>query len=491
MRIGDLLVAHGLVTREEIDEAMETQGNEGGRLGDILEGKGQVSRDAIESVLEQVPKVPKTIEDTGLTETALLRLLVKSMAIDGFETPTQFVNRLKLPFSVVNELLRRATDKKLMEALGATDIRATELRYGLTNIGRDWAQAALFQNQYVGAAPIPLARFCQQVRLQRIVNERFDRQTIQNAFDGLVMPDGLIRKIGPAVNAMRAVLMYGPPGNGKTTIAEKVGRIFKHFVFVPHALDVDGQIIKVFDPSVHAPVTTEGSVQIAQTTSLVRAREGDYDQRFVPCRRPIVIVGGELTLDMLDLQFNQVARFYEAPLHVKALNGTFIIDDFGRQLVRPQELLNRWIVPLESRVDYLKLHTGNSFSVPFDEFVVFSTNLTPEDLVDPAFLRRIPYKLEIGNPSPADYRKVFQLVADGKGLYLDDEVFEAIRTELAAKSQPLAFYHAKFITDQVLAACKYEGRKPALTRDLVLEALDNLFMHQHEPDPLVRTAARV
>ena len=491
MRIGDLLVAHGLVSQDEVERALQEQAEAGGRLGDILERSGIVSRSDVESVLEQVPKVPRSIEDTGLDETALLRLIAKSMAIDGFETPTQFVHRLKLPFSVINELLRRATDKKLIEALGATEIRATELRYGLTHVGREWAQAALFQNQYVGAVPVPLARFCEQVRLQRIVNERFDRKTIETAFDGLVMPDGLIRKIGPAVNAMRAVLMYGPPGNGKTTIAEKVGRIFKHFVFIPHAIDVDGQIIKVFDPSVHTPVTAEESTPtpVAQAASLVRTREGDYDQRFVPCRRPIVLVGGELTLEMLDLQFNHVARFYEAPLHVKALNGTFIIDDFGRQIVRPQELLNRWIVPLESRVDYLKLHTGNSFSVPFDEFVVFSTNLTPEDLVDPAFLRRIPYKLEVGNPSLSDYRKVFELVVNGKGLHLDDQLFEDIRAELHAKGQPLAFYHAKFITDQVLAACKYEGRKPALTKDLVFEALDNLFMHQQDSVP--STAARV
>lgn len=491
MRIGDLLIAHGLVTQEDVEQAVHLQTENGGRLGDILERAGKVTRDAVESVLEQVPTVPRTIEDTGLGETSLLRQLIKSMAIDGFETSQQFVHRLKLPFSIVTELLRRAVDKKLIEALGATDLRANELRYGLTHIGRDWAQAAMFQNQYVGPVPVPLERFCEQVRLQRIVNERFDRETIQRAFDGLVMPDGMIRKIGPAVNAMRAVLMYGPPGNGKTTIAEKVGRIFKHIVFVPYAIDVDGQIIKVFDPSVHTPATTEENTSstVAQAASLVRAREGDYDQRFVPCRRPIVLVGGELSLDMLDLQFNHVARFYEAPLHVKALNGTFIIDDFGRQLVRPQELLNRWIVPLESRVDYLKLHTGNSFSVPFDEFVVFSTNLSPEDLVDPAFLRRIPYKLEVGTPCPADYRKVFKLVVNSKGLDLDEDVFDLIMAELAAKRQPLAYYHGKFIVDQVLAACKYEGRKPALSKDLVLEALDNLFMHQDMDN--VKTSARV
>jgi hypothetical protein len=258
---------------------------------------------------------------------------------------------------------------------------------------------------------------------------------------------------------------------------------------VPYAIEVDGQIIKMYDPSVH--VCTDPNNVPRPKGEGPTLRETDFDQRWVGCRRPVIVTGGELTLDMLDLQFSHLSRFYEAPLHVKALNGTFVIDDFGRQIVRPQELLNRWIVPLESRIDYLKLHTGNSFSVPFDEFVIFSTNLTPDDLVDPAFLRRIPYKLEIPNPCESDYKEVFKLVARGAGLELTEDMFGDVMSVLNEKEISLAFYQPKFITEQVLAACKYEGTKPAYARNLIGDALENLYMRSMRRGAGHATSARV
>src|SRR6185503_830746 len=215
----------------------------------------------------------------------------------------------------------------------------------------------------------------------------------------------------------------------------------------------EGQIIKVFDPGIHEAIgngETEGRV-----TTL---RKEDFDLRWVPCRRPFIVTGGELTLEMLDLSFNTLAKFYEAPLHVKALGGIFTIDDFGRQLVSPEALLNRWIVPLESRVEYLKLHTGKSFSLPFDELVVFSTNLSPRDLMDPAFLRRIPYKLEVGGPCPADYIKIFKMIAQAQGLEAPDAMIDFVITALTHNNDfPLASFQPKFIIDQVRSACKFEG----------------------------------
>jgi len=475
MQFGDLLMAQGLIDADGLVRAAERQAVRGGGLADSLVALGLVEAARMEAVREQVPAGPRTVADTGLTLTTLLRLLLKSMLVDGFETPTDLVGRLKLPYGVVTELLRICTERQLVEALGAGGLRATELRYGLSVQGRQWAQEALDQNLYVGPAPVPHERFCVQILRQRIARERIDRAQLEDAFGNLVVPDGLIRKLGPAINAMRAMLLYGPPGNGKTTIAEKIGKIFNDIVFIPHAVEVGGQIMKLYDPSLHVAIRP-GNGTAEPAAAAPRLREGDVDQRWVPCRRPVVVVGGELTLEMLDLQFNSLSRFYEAPLHVKALNGTFIIDDFGRQLVRPQDLLNRWIVPLESRVDYLKLHTGNSFQIPFDAFVIFSTNLTPQDLVDPAFLRRIPYKLEIENPSAEDYRAVFALVARGAGLELADDAFRAVLAALSDKQVPLAYYQPKFITDQVLAACKFEGSVPAYRPDLIAEALDNLYM---------------
>ncbi len=488
MQLGDLLIAQGLIDADGLGRALERQAVRGGTLADTLAALGLVDAAQLDRVVQQVPAGPRGIAETGLTVTTLLRLLLKSMLVDGFETPTELVDRLKLPYGVVTELLRLSTERQLVEALGAGGLRATELRYGLSTSGRRWAAEALDQNLYVGPAPVPHDRFCAQIQRQRIARERIDRGQLEESFSNLVVPDGLIRKLGPAINAMRAMLLYGPPGNGKTTIAEKIGKMFGDVVFIPYAVEVGGQIMKLYDPSLHKAMQP-GNGAAARPAGMQRLREGDVDQRWVPCRRPVVVVGGELTLEMLDLQFNAQSRFYEAPLHVKALNGTFIIDDFGRQLVRPQDLLNRWIVPLESRVDYLKLHTGNSFQIPFDAFVIFSTNLTPQDLVDPAFLRRIPYKLEIENPSAEDYRLVFSLVARGAGLQLADDAFTAVLTALSQKGVSLAYYQPRFITDQVLAACKFEGVPPAYRADLIAEALDNLYMRSKAAS--TGTAARM
>jgi hypothetical protein len=296
-----------------------------------------------------------------------------------------------------------------------------------------------------------------------------DRASIEAAFANLIVADRFIQKIGPAINSGRSIQLYGPPGNGKTSVAEKIGRIFSDAIYIPYCFEVEGQIIKVFDPSIHVSIQRNAP---AKGT----LRREDYDQRWVPCRRPFIVTGGELTLEMLDLSFNALAKFYEAPLHIKALGGIFAIDDFGRQIVSPEALLNRWIVPLESRIEYLKLHTGKSFSLPFDELVIFSTNLAPRDLMDPAFLRRIPYKLEIKGPSRDEYRQIFRQVAKAFDLHAPDGIIEAvIHTLREDNDYPLASYQPKFIIDQVRAACKFEGIEPQFRPDLVEMALGNLF----------------
>ncbi len=478
MFIGDILVAHGLVTREDIAEALEWQKREGGRLGDILVAHGKLRAEDLEAIMHGAPTAPRTLAETGLSLPTLLNLMIKAMYSGAGETPSAIAKFLKLPPRPTQLLIEQAQHRKLLDVLGAPD-GLSEVRYVLGEKGRRWAMDALEQNQYVGPAPVSLASYIDRIQRQRITNERVDRAGIEYAFSNLVVSEAFVHQVGPAINSGRSILLYGAPGNGKTTIAEKIGRIFQDVIYIPHCFEVEGQIIKVFDPGIHQRV--ERSTSEGHSRALGLRRE-DLDQRWVPCRRPFIVTGGELTLEMLDLSFNSVAKFYEAPLHVKALGGTFVIDDFGRQIVKPEALLNRWIVPLESRVEYLKLHTGKSFALPFDELVIFSTNLAPRDLMDPAFLRRIPYKLEIGAPNAEEYRRIFRAVSRALGLEAADDVIDYVIAKLRNLGDaPLAGYQPKFIVDQVIAACKFEGIPAQYRPEFVDMALDNL--HPRDPRP--------
>jgi len=275
------------------------------------------------------------------------------------------------------------------------------------------------------------------------------------------------------------MLLYGPPGNGKTSVALRLTSVFNDIIYMPYAIIIEGQVIRVFDSSLHTPIEPGG---LSDDNPLTILRPEAYDERWVPCKRPFVVVGGELTLDMLDLRYDEGGHFYEAPLHMKALGGCFLIDDFGRQLVSPTALLNRWIVPLESRVDYLKLHTGKSFSIPFEELIIFSTNIEPEDLMDAAFLRRLPYKIEVGPPSLPDYRKIFEGVCASQGLVLTDAIFDVIVFKLCEeKGLDLAAYQPRFIVDQIVASCRFVEQPAHFEPRFINYALDNLRVHRSKP----------
>jgi hypothetical protein len=472
MFIGDILLAHGLVSRADVAEALERQKREGGRLGDNLILMGKLKAADLETVMHGAPSAPQSIADTGIGLPDLLNLVVKTMYSIGVETPTQIAGHVKLPQRTVQLIMEQAQERKLFTVLGSAGTHSmSELRYALSEKGKQWARDAFDQNQYIGPAPVSLAAYRDRVLRQRITNERVDQAAVDRAFANIVISPELVRRIGPAINSGRSILLYGPPGNGKTSIAEKIGGIFSDIIYVPYCFDIEGQIIKVFDPSVHE--LAQASAAGSSKGSAIRREE--YDQRWAACRRPFIVTGGELTLEMLDMSFNAQAKFYEAPLHIKALGGTFVIDDFGRQIVKPEALLNRWIVPMESRVEYLKLHTGKSFSLPFEELVVFSTNLQPSDLMDPAFLRRIPYKLEIGAPNRDEFRQIFRRVAEGSGVTAPDEVIEFILTSLREDNNfPLAGFQPKFILDQVAAICKYEGVAKELRPRFLEMALSNL-----------------
>ncbi len=472
MRIGDILVASGIITQSGIERALDRQKEEGGRLGDNLIALGLITEQQLESILHELPQPPRTLAETGISESELMALLIKLIYTRNLDTPSRIADEMMLSPRLVNALLAEAEKRQLVEVLGASDTGSmlSELRYSLSQAGRRRAAEALEMNQYVGPAPVSLPAYHSRILRQRITNERIGREVVEEAFADLSIPPDFVQRLGPGINSGRAILLYGPPGNGKTSIAERIGRIFNDIIYIPYCVEVEGQLIKVFDPNLHEIVPKMQS----ERSGAIRREE--IDRRWVPCQRPIVITGGELTLEMLDLQFNPQARFYEAPLHVKALGGTFIIDDFGRQLVQPEQLLNRWIVPMQSRVDFLKLHTGKSFSLPFDELLIFSTNMDPQDLMDPAFLRRIPYKLETTAPSTELYYEIFRGVAESEKLELTDDVFRYVLDRLGTDGErTLACYQPRFIVDQVIAACKYENVPPEFSIERVGIALDNLY----------------
>ena len=475
MSLGGLLVGRGLVTLDDIDAALERQRAEGGRLGDNLIALGLLTAEELMSVINSTPPIPTAISETGISQRSLLNLLLKFMHLEALETVSELADRMKLPRGVVQQLLDDAQPQRLLQALGS--VRggiAASIRYSLSEQGRASAKDALEQNLYLGPAPVSLVAYQEQIQRQRISNEMLNADTLRKSFAGLVVPEHYLRKLLPAINAGRTVLLFGPPGNGKTTLATRIATLFRDVVYVPYAIEVAGQIIKIFDEGLHKPLVSEAdTATLLGKGGLQRER---FDERWVACGRPVAIAGGELTLEMLDLQHNPDTKFYDAPLHIKALNGMLLVDDFGRQKFDPNELLNRWIVPMENQIDYLKLNTGTSFSLPFDELLVFSTNLQPSELMDPAFMRRIPYKIKLFAPSPEEYRQIFEDVAYVNSLELVDDVFDFVVERLTVSGKfGLAYYQPRFICEQVVETCKCFNQRPRLTKELAAEALANLY----------------
>ena len=475
MRLGDLLIKAKLVTAEQVATALELQTTKGGRLGDHLVATGALTQAKLDGFLHRMPAEPANLAATRIEINDLLGLLMKIIFEARLETVRQFVESIKLPSHIVLEIVRIAVDRKLLYSRGNGSLGSSmDLNYAFTDEGRRFTLAALEQSRYAGPAPVTLEEFTEQVNLQKITNEIVTMESITKALGTLTFDDAILEQCGPALNSGRAILLYGSTGNGKTSVALRLANIFNDVIYVPYAIIVDGQIIAIHDPMVHTPLSAAPATATAdKSVSLVRREE--YDPRWVPCRRPFVVAGGELTMEMLDLRYDETAHLYDAPLHMKVLGGCFVIDDFGRQLVSPTKLLNRWIVPLESRVDYLKLRSGKSFSVPFDELVIFSTNLEPEDLMDPAFLRRLPYKIEIGSPTLELFQQIFDRECVPHGLTLTSEIFDRIVSRITIeKALTLAAYQPKFIIDQVIATCRFLGEPPRFEPRFIDFAIDNL-----------------
>jgi energy-coupling factor transporter ATP-binding protein EcfA2 len=489
MLLGEILVGRGLVTAANIRAALELQRRNGARLGEVIVEMKLMTAEQLESVIASVkyatPPQPNSLADTGIAKGLLLDLMLKFMHLRSCESELEISQALRLPYQIVRELIVEANHRGLIQALGARQVsHFIDIPYALNEAGHAAAADAESRNLYVGPAPVSLAAFQEQIQKQCITNEFLDPARLRSGLDGLVFPEHYIRKLLPAINTGRSVLLFGPSGNGKTTVASRIAALFAQVIYVPYAVEIAGQIMTVFDKGLHQPAVSEQDM-IGLESQEVGADA--YDDRWVACHRPFAVAGGELTLEMLDLQFNREAKFYDAPLHVKALNGVFLVDDFGRQRFDPKALLNRWILPMESRVDYLQLYNGTSFNLPFDELLIFSTNLEPKDIMDPALLRRIPYKIKLFAPDKVAYRRVFDGAAKKAGLALTDHVFEFVVDTLTASGKfGLAYFQPKFICDQVAQICKSFAIEPQLTKELAAEALANLYVEIESEADTVR-----
>jgi hypothetical protein len=421
------------------------------------------------------PLAPATIEDTGLPADQISQLLIKSL-YSGEATGLLLSERMKLPYAILEPLVENARVERLVEVRGASGTGTAGYRYLLTDTGRERARQYFDINSYVGPAPIPLTAYAAYMTEARAARGYIDRDRISGGFSNLIVDPAMFEKLGPAINAGKAVFLYGAPGNGKTVLGEGMGRALGGDLYIPFALDVDGQIITVFDPINHEPIEPESERGVQEMGLLAASAR---DRRWVHIRRPVVMVGGELTLNMLDLSFNTISKFYEAPIQLKANGGVFLVDDFGRQRMRPEDLLNRWIVPLESRVDYLTLHTGKKFVIPFDVLVVFATNLDPMSLADEAFLRRIPYKIEIGDPTLDQFTRIFELNCRRRNLKFHEVMVAYLhRRHYLPYDRPMRSCHPRDILDQIAALCRFRGQEPAITRELLDAACDAYFLNE-------------
>ncbi|MCA9134168.1 MAG: AAA family ATPase [Planctomycetales bacterium] len=413
-----------------------------------------------------IPLVPTSLQAAGISETLAESLIMRFLLQRGEASGRAIAEQVKLPFLLIEPILNRLKAEQLTAYRGANSVN--DYTHVLTDQGRDRGRQYLHQTTYFGAAPVRLEDYCEAVKLQSVESQRPRREELLHAFRDLLIDRKMLSRIGPAINSGRGMFLYGYPGNGKTSIAERITMAFGKYIWIPRSLMIDGDIMRLYDPLMHQEHELEQSTGYLQNNEI--------DKRWIRIKRPTIIAGGELTMEMLEVQQDRETSINESPLQLKSNCGVLVIDDFGRQKMRVDELLNRWIVPLEKRFDYLNLCSGKKTQVPFDQLVIFSTNLQPKDLVDDAFLRRIPYKIEVENPSENAFRKLFEIMCPKFGLPYKPEVIEyLIEQHYKANNRPFRNCHPRDLLLQVRNYCLYHDQPMDLRNDFIDFACENYF----------------
>jgi hypothetical protein len=422
-----------------------------------------------------IPPPLRSLEETGISRDSLIGLLVKTVQQRGSLTGFGIADAMALPFSLVDDLLIELQGSGFLEVRETDGPARSSYRFALTGKGREKAADELTASRYVGPVPVPFYQYVEWVLHQSVGTVRIQRESLEEGLSELVLPDGFLDLLGPAVNSGKSLFIYGDPGNGKTRIAEAVAGLFGEAFFVPHAVDLDGHIMALYDPVFHEALDPEP--QESSNGPFLFRELPTHDRRFVRVKRPVAVAGAELELSQLDLRYDPFTRTYQAPIQLKANGGVLVIDDLGRQRVRPRDLLNRWIVPLEHGLDYLSLESGKKIAVPFDCLVVFSTNIEPHELVEEAFLRRIHYKIRVPDPTPAQYDQIFADCCASHGIPFDPSAPELVRQEYYEPGRVIPRgCHPRDILDHLRDIAVFQGIEPSLSPGLIRQACESYFV---------------
>jgi len=418
------------------------------------------------------PKRPDDLESAKTRNYFLQDSILKILYVRGTTRGAEVSEILHLPYSLLDTELRHLREIGSIVPISGNGIGGYDgLDFTLTKTGREYASELYSRSSYIGAAPVDIADYRESVRQQKLPTRWIKRAHMENAFRDLVISPSLLDNLGPALNSGGPVFVYGKPGNGKTAIAERLTRIFHQGIFVPYSIQIDGQIIQFFDEKVHVRVPEH----LIPADHPAKTEAKRLDSRWVFVYRPFIIVGGELSLEMLDLIFQNGQHCYEAPFQLKANCGVLLVDDFGRQIVKPRDFLNRWIYPLEKGVDFLTLITGKKVEVPFDQMLIFSPNLSPENLADEAFWRRIRYKIPIPDPSESEFQQIFEQVCRKEKLEFHKDAFESMLNRHFRQKRSIRAVHARDILGQVKDQIAYRGLPPSITPELLDEACSLYF----------------